>query len=241
MSRPSTSVRRASPDTRQREPGAASAGDRCHGLSLESDARPRSGHASLHDRPRLSAGHVTGHHRILVIRLVTSTCAGREWIGARNQLKYPFALEYPFALADALAYKFGYRRADPATTVAQHAASLTASASRYATSTRPSGPAGPAQRRAACLPGRWTTGHLGRVGVPAEDERRAPGDLPGRSNRGSSVRSAADSITEIRRCRLTLPYSSLPFIPANQPGRRRAVRTATPRQLMLPSARTSDR
>jgi len=184
MSRPSTSVRRASPDTRQREPGAASAGDRCHGLSLESDARPRSGHASLHDRPRLSAGHVTGHHRILVIRLVTSTCAGREWIGARNQ---------------------------------------------------------PAQRRAACLPGRWTTGHLGRVGVPAEDERRAPGDLPGRSNRGSSVRSAADSITEIRRCRLTLPYSSLPFIPANQPGRRRAVRTATPRQLMLPSARTSDR
>src|SRR5690242_6608813 len=48
-------------------------------------------------------------------------------------------------------------------------------------------------------------------------------------------------ITEIRRCRLTLPYTSLPFIPANQPGRRRAVRTATPRQLVLPSARTSDR
>jgi hypothetical protein len=136
---------------------------------------------------------VTGHHRILVIRLVTSTCAGPEWIGARNQLKYPFALEYPFALADALAYKFGYRRADPATTVAQHAASLTASASRCARSTRLSGPAGHAQRRAACLPGRWTTGHLGRVGVPAEDERRAPGDLPRRSNRGSSARSAADS------------------------------------------------
>ncbi len=55
-----------------------------------------------------------------MIRLVASTCAGLEWIGAQNQL------EYPFALAGALAYKFGYRRADPATTVAQHAASLTA-------------------------------------------------------------------------------------------------------------------
>ncbi len=63
---------------------------------------------------------MTSHHRILVIRLVASTCAGLEWIGAQNQL------EYPFALAGALAYKFGYRRADPATTVAQHAASLTA-------------------------------------------------------------------------------------------------------------------
>jgi hypothetical protein len=29
------------------------------------------------------------------------------WIGASNQM------EYPFALADALAYKFGYRGADP--------------------------------------------------------------------------------------------------------------------------------
>jgi hypothetical protein len=29
---------------------------------------------SLHDGPRLSVRHVRGHHRILVIRLVDSTC-----------------------------------------------------------------------------------------------------------------------------------------------------------------------
>jgi len=28
---------------------------------------------------------VTGHHRILMIRLVDITCAGLEWIGAQNQ------------------------------------------------------------------------------------------------------------------------------------------------------------
>jgi hypothetical protein len=39
-----------------------------------------------------------------------------EWIGAQNQM------EYPFALADALAYKFGYRDPDPAVAVAQYAA-----------------------------------------------------------------------------------------------------------------------
>lgn len=38
------------------------------------------------------------------------------WIGAQNQM------EYPFALSDALAYKFGYRDADPAAAVAQYAA-----------------------------------------------------------------------------------------------------------------------
>ena len=38
------------------------------------------------------------------------------WIGAQNQM------EYPFALADALAYKFGYRDPDSATAVAQYAA-----------------------------------------------------------------------------------------------------------------------
>ena len=37
------------------------------------------------------------------------------WIGAQNQM------EYPFALADALAYKFGYRDTDPATAVARYA------------------------------------------------------------------------------------------------------------------------
>ena len=40
----------------------------------------------------------------------------REWIGAQNQM------EYPFALAEALAYKFGYRDADPATAVERYAA-----------------------------------------------------------------------------------------------------------------------
>jgi dienelactone hydrolase len=39
-----------------------------------------------------------------------------EWIGAQNQM------EYPFALADALAFKFGYRDPDPATAVARYAA-----------------------------------------------------------------------------------------------------------------------
>ena len=39
-----------------------------------------------------------------------------EWIRAQNQM------EYPFALSDALAYKFGYRDADPATAVARYAA-----------------------------------------------------------------------------------------------------------------------
>ncbi len=38
------------------------------------------------------------------------------WIGAQNQM------EYPFALADALAYKFGYRDADPARALARYAA-----------------------------------------------------------------------------------------------------------------------
>jgi hypothetical protein len=181
---------------------------------------------------------VTGHHRILVIRLVASTCAGLEWIGAQNQL------EYPFALADALACKFGYRRANPATTVGQHAASLTASASRCAGSTRLSGSAGPAQRRSACLPGRWTTGSPRSRGGGTRRGRAARPPASCREESTEAVSPAApraDSITEIRRCRLTLPYTSLPFIPANQPGRRRAVRTATPRQGMLPSARTSDR
>ena len=40
----------------------------------------------------------------------------REWIGAQDQM------EYPFALAEALAYKFGYRDADPATAVERYAA-----------------------------------------------------------------------------------------------------------------------
>ena len=40
----------------------------------------------------------------------------REWIGAQDQM------EYPFALAEALAYKFGYRDADPATAVGRYAA-----------------------------------------------------------------------------------------------------------------------
>lgn len=40
----------------------------------------------------------------------------RDWIGAQNQM------EYPFALADALAWKFGYRDADPDVAVARYAA-----------------------------------------------------------------------------------------------------------------------
>lgn len=36
------------------------------------------------------------------------------WIRAQNQM------EYPFALADAIAYKFGYRDADPATAIARY-------------------------------------------------------------------------------------------------------------------------
>jgi Esterase FrsA-like len=39
-----------------------------------------------------------------------------EWIGAQNRM------EYPFALADALAFKFGYRDRDPVTAVARYAA-----------------------------------------------------------------------------------------------------------------------
>ncbi|MEU5698023.1 alpha/beta hydrolase family protein [Streptomyces aurantiacus] len=39
-----------------------------------------------------------------------------DWIGAQNQM------EYPFALSDALAYKFGYRDPDPAVAVARYAA-----------------------------------------------------------------------------------------------------------------------
>ena len=39
-----------------------------------------------------------------------------QWIRAQNQM------EYPFALADALAYKFGYRDADSATAIARYAA-----------------------------------------------------------------------------------------------------------------------
>ena len=38
-----------------------------------------------------------------------------EWIGAQDQM------EYPFALAEALAFKFGYRDADPAVAVARYA------------------------------------------------------------------------------------------------------------------------
>ena len=38
------------------------------------------------------------------------------WIGAQDQM------EYPFALAGALAFKFGYRDADPAAAVARYAA-----------------------------------------------------------------------------------------------------------------------
>ena len=38
------------------------------------------------------------------------------WIRAQNQM------EYPFALSDALAYKFGYRDPDPAAAVARYAA-----------------------------------------------------------------------------------------------------------------------
>ena len=37
------------------------------------------------------------------------------WIHAQNQM------EYPFALADALAYKFGYRDADPETAISRYA------------------------------------------------------------------------------------------------------------------------
>lgn len=39
-----------------------------------------------------------------------------EWIRAQNQM------EYPFALSDALAYKFGYRGTDPAAAVTRYAA-----------------------------------------------------------------------------------------------------------------------
>ena len=39
-----------------------------------------------------------------------------DWIGAQNQM------EFPFALADALAHKFGYRDPDPAAAVAAYAA-----------------------------------------------------------------------------------------------------------------------
>lgn len=39
-----------------------------------------------------------------------------EWISAQNQM------EYPFALADALAYKFGYRDPDPASAIADYTA-----------------------------------------------------------------------------------------------------------------------
>ena len=39
-----------------------------------------------------------------------------SWILAQNQM------EYPFALADALAYKFGYRDPDPQTAVLDYAA-----------------------------------------------------------------------------------------------------------------------
>jgi pimeloyl-ACP methyl ester carboxylesterase len=39
-----------------------------------------------------------------------------EWIRAQNQM------EYPFALADALAYKFGYRDREPDTAVGRYAA-----------------------------------------------------------------------------------------------------------------------
>jgi pimeloyl-ACP methyl ester carboxylesterase len=38
-----------------------------------------------------------------------------DWIAAQNQM------EYPFALADALAHKFGYRDPDPAAAVARYA------------------------------------------------------------------------------------------------------------------------
>lgn len=39
-----------------------------------------------------------------------------EWIGAQDQM------EYPFALAEALAYKYGFRDTDPASAVARYAA-----------------------------------------------------------------------------------------------------------------------
>jgi pimeloyl-ACP methyl ester carboxylesterase len=39
-----------------------------------------------------------------------------EWIRAQNQM------EYPFALSDALAYKFGYRDPDPAAAVTRYTA-----------------------------------------------------------------------------------------------------------------------
>lgn len=39
-----------------------------------------------------------------------------DWISAQNQM------EYPFALADALAYKFGYREADSADAIARYRA-----------------------------------------------------------------------------------------------------------------------
>ena len=39
-----------------------------------------------------------------------------EWIGAQDQM------EYPFALAEALAYKFGYREEDPASALAKYTA-----------------------------------------------------------------------------------------------------------------------
>jgi len=54
-------------------------------------ARP-GGRASFHDGPRLSATHVRGHHRILVIRLVDSPHAGLDQIGAQNQTEYRLAL-----------------------------------------------------------------------------------------------------------------------------------------------------
>jgi len=179
---------------------------------------------------------VTGHHRILVIHLVDSTCAGLEWIGAQNQL------EYPFALAGALAYKFGYRRADPATTVAQHVARLTDSASRCARSTRLKRicRAWPAQGR---VPARTMDHGITSVAWGVTQRRRvaSPPAICRRKQRGSFVRRSAGGLNHKNQAMPThLAVHQPAFIPGNRPLRRRAVRAA-PRQRMLPCARASDR
>ena len=78
-----------------------------------------------------------------------------EWIGAQNQM------EYLFALADALAYKFGYRDDDPASALARYSADARHRHRRLEISK----PAGRVQRRAACARHRLD-------GARAEPEQR---------------------------------------------------------------------
>ena len=57
------------------------------------------------DRLRATVAQGSGCHHMF----------DREWIGAQNQM------EYPFALADALAYKFGFRDGDPTSALVHYA------------------------------------------------------------------------------------------------------------------------